>query len=109
MTAKSYRDLIVWQKGMDLVEVLYRCSQAFPPDERFGLTSQLRRAAVSIPSNIAEGNSRGTTKDFLKFLDIAYGSLAEVETQVQIANRLRYLNDEILNDVLNRSAKVDLP
>ena len=87
---KSYRDLIAWQKSMDLVEEVYLGSRHFPDDERFGLTSQIRRAAVSIPSNIAEGHSRSTA-DFLRFLSIARGSLSEVETQWQTTQRLGYV------------------
>lgn len=106
MPAKSYRELIVWQKAMDLVEAVYRISQQFPSDERFGLTSQIRRAAISIPSNIAEGQSRGTPKDFSRFLDIAHGSLAEIETQFLIAGRLRYLNNQELNQLEAVAAEV---
>ena len=91
-TVKDYRDLIVWQKAMDLVVTVYRATTAFPKEEIYGLTSQLRRAAVSIPSNIAEGNGRNTTRDYLNFLGMAYGSVKEVETQVLIAERLRYIN-----------------
>ncbi len=83
-----YRDLVVWQKSMELVEVVYSFTAAFPPDERFGLVSQLRRAAVSIPSNIAEG-SRRRGKDGKHMLTIAYGSGAEVETQLELARRLK--------------------
>ena len=89
---KDYRDLIVWQKAMDLVEAVYRTTAAFPREEVYGLTSQLRRAAVSIPSNIAEGNGRNTTRDYLHFLGMAYGSVKEVETQVLIAERLQYID-----------------
>lgn len=91
MLKRGYRDLQVWQKAMDLVDVIYALTKAFPQDERFGLTSQLRRSAVSIPSNIAEGSSRRTTKEYMRFVDIAYGSLAEVETQVSIAQRQKYI------------------
>ncbi|MFZ1932785.1 MAG: four helix bundle protein [Thermoguttaceae bacterium] len=93
MTVKDYRELIVWQKGMDLVEAIYELTAAFPKDELFGLTSQMRRAAVSIPSNIAEGQARNTTRDFLHFLAISYGSLKEIETQVLIAERLGYISN----------------
>ena len=89
---KDYRDLIVWQKAMDLVETVYRTTAAFPKEELYGLTSQLRRAAVSIPSNIAEGNGRNTTRDYLHFLSTAYGSVKEMETQVLIAERLEYID-----------------
>lgn len=85
---RSYRDLVVWQKGMDLVEGVYRVTKAFPKDEVYGLTSQIRRAVVSIPSNIAEGQSRMTSGEFIHFLGIARGSLAELETQIILAQRL---------------------
>ena len=91
MSVQSYRELIVWQKAIDLVVAIYRITQSFPREEAFGLTSQLRRAAVSIPSNIAEGQGRRSAKEFQRFLDIARGSLQEVETQLLIANRLHYL------------------
>jgi four helix bundle protein len=85
---KDYRDLIVWQKAMDLVETIYRTTATFPREEVYGLTSQIRRAAISIPSSIAEGNGRNTTRDYVHFLGMAYGSVKEVETQVLIAERL---------------------
>jgi len=88
---RDFRDLIVWQKSMDLVETVYRFMATFPREEIYGLTSQLRRAAVSIPLNIAEGNGRNTTRDYLHFLGMAYGSIKEVETQVLIAQRLQYI------------------
>jgi four helix bundle protein len=88
---KHYRDLTVWQKSMDLVVEIYRLSKRFPADEHWGLTSQIRRAAVSIPANIAEGNGRVYRADYVRFLSIARGSLREVETQLQIAVRLEYL------------------
>jgi len=88
MATKSYRDLVVWQRAMQLVVAVYEITGQFPPEERFGLTSQMRRAAVSIPSNIAEGRFRGSKKDYLQFLRIAYSSGAEHETQVEIAKRL---------------------
>lgn len=93
---KNYRDLIVWQKAMDLVEEIYRITEFLPNEEKFGLSLQLKRAAVSIPSNIAEGYERNTTKDYIKFLSIAKASRAEVETQLYICKRLEFLtNDEI--------------
>ena len=88
---KSYRELTVWQKSIDWVERIYRVSKSFPSEEKFGLTSQIRRAAVSVPSNIAEGAARTGTKEFLQFLSVASGSLAEVETQLILAERLGYL------------------
>lgn len=96
----SYRELRVWQASMDLVEEVYRVSASFPADERFGLTSQLRRAAVSIPSNLAEGHRRESTKEYLNGISMAQGSLAEVETQLEIAARLQYLPAECLTGML---------
>ena len=91
--SKSFRDLIVWQRSMDLVEQLYVVSKRFPADERFGLTTQIRRAAVSVPSNIGEGSRRKRDKVFVNHLDIALGSQGEVEVQLEIARRLRYLSN----------------
>ena len=87
----DYRKLVVWQKAMDLVEESYKITKLLPKDESFGLASQIRRAAVSIPSNIAEGQARHTKKEFLNFLSIARGSKAELDTQIQICIRLSYL------------------
>jgi four helix bundle protein len=106
MTVRHYSDLIVWQKAMDLVTELYRATEPFPQREMFGLTNQLRRAGVSIPSNIAEGQGRGTTKDFLNFLYVARGSLQEAETQILIASRLGYVGDECRDSLLARTAEV---
>ncbi len=91
--AQHYRELIAWQKAMDLVVCVYELTKTFPDDERFGLVSQVRRAAVSIPSNIAEGQSRNSKGEFIQFLGIARGSTAEVTTQLLIAQRLGYLNN----------------
>jgi four helix bundle protein len=88
----SYRDLLVWQRGIDLVEHVYQISKTFPDHERFGLTSQVRRAAVSVPSNVAEGWGLGSRKQYLHHLDMARGSLYEVETQMTIAWRLGYVD-----------------
>jgi four helix bundle protein len=96
---KSYRDLDVWRLGLDLAEAVYQCTSAFPKSEIFGLTAQMRRAAVSVPSNIAEGRSRSSTKEFLHFLSIALGSLAELETQFELAVRLGY-TDGAVNPVM---------
>ncbi|MGA7240873.1 MAG: four helix bundle protein, partial [Bryobacteraceae bacterium] len=87
----SFRDLEVWRLGMDLVEGVYRVSAAFPKTEIYGLTSQVRRAAVSAPSNIAEGHTRASTKEYLNHLSMAQASLAEVSTQLEIAMRLGYI------------------
>ncbi len=97
---RSYRDLDVWQVGMDLVEGVYRLSVEFPADERFGLTSQIRRAAISIPSNIAEGHGRESTQDFIRFLRVAQGSLKEVETQAILALRLGQAPETQVDQVL---------
>jgi four helix bundle protein len=87
---KSYRDLLVWQKGIDLVVESYRATTQFPKSETYGLTSQIRRAASSIPANIAEGYGRGSRKDYTQFLFIAQGSLKELETHFIVAERLAY-------------------
>ena len=89
----SYRDLIAWQKGMDLVVLAYRESSKLPSDERFGLSVQIRRCAVSVPSNIAEGWGRQSTQDYLRFLTIARGSVFELLTQAKICERLGYDGD----------------
>lgn len=88
---KNYRDLVIWQKGIALVKEIYLLTQKFPQTEIYGLSNQLRRAAVSIPSNIAEGQSRQHTGEFRQFLHMALGSLAEVDTQLVIAKELSYL------------------
>ena len=90
----THKDLDVWKMGIDIVEKVYRITEKYPKDEQFGLTSQLRRAVVSIPSNIAEGAARSSKREYLQYLYISLGSLAEVETQLIIANRLKYLNDD---------------
>ena len=87
---KNYRDLVVWQKAMALVRQIYHASSYFPKTELFGLSQQLRRAAVSIPSNIAEGNGRGTKPDYVRFLQIARGSLFEAQTQIELSNTLGF-------------------
>ena len=84
----SYRDLIVWEKAINLTVEIYKITENFPKEEIYGLTSQMRRSAVSIPSNIAEGRNRGTRKDFCNFLRIALGSCAELSTQIEIAKKL---------------------
>lgn len=91
MGVRSYRDLIVWQKAMELAEEIYALSRTFPKQELYGLTNQIRRAAVSVPSNIAEGQARQGVAEFKHFLSIAQGSLAEVETQLLLAIRFQYL------------------
>jgi four helix bundle protein len=90
----SYRDLKVWQRSLDLVQAVYEVSECFPRSERFGLAAQIRRAAISVPSNIAEGHARKSTLEYLRFLSIAVASLAELETQLLIATRLGYISDD---------------
>lgn len=97
---QSYRDLIAWRKGIELVAAVYRVTQAFPKEELYGLTSQLRRTAVSIPSNIAEGQGRKSKAEFRHFLHNAAGSLMEVETQLTIAAVLGYLSQEKETELL---------
>ena len=105
MSLLHYRQLTAWQKSMALVSHVYALSRDFPSDERFGLTSQIRRAAVSVPSNVAEGQGRSSTKEFVHHLSIAYGSLMEVETQVLIALNLGYVNREMADSLLRESAE----
>jgi len=103
---RSYKDLIAWQKSMDLVTAIYSATAGFPKEEQFGLTSQVRRAAVSIPSNIAEGQGRLSEKEFRYFLGQSRGSLMEVETQLQIAQNLGYLESAKTNALLKACAEV---
>ena len=93
----THKDLEVYKLSLTLVENIYKLTQSFPASENFGLTSQLRRASISLPSNIAEGSSRGSTKDFIRFLNIASGSLAEIETQLVIAERIGYITYRLHN------------
>ena len=106
MKVRNYQELIAWQRAMDLVETVYKASQGFPREEIYALTSQIRRAAVSIPSNIAEGQGRRTTTDFVRHLSIAYGSLREVETQLIIAERLNYLTAAQLTIAMDHAGEV---
>ncbi|MDD2656913.1 MAG: four helix bundle protein [Candidatus Magasanikbacteria bacterium RIFOXYC12_FULL_33_11] len=104
---QTYKDLIVWKKSIDFVLEIYKLTNSFPNEEKFGLSSQMRRAAVSIPSNIAEGYARKSTKENAQFLNIAFGSATEVETQIIIAKKLNFINiesykiaDGLLNEIL---------
>lgn len=106
MTVQSYKDLIVWQRAMELVTDVYRVTKAFPKEELYGLTNQVRRAAVSIPSNIAEGQARKGTAEFRNFLSIARGSLAEVETQLLIARNLNYLDQTTLDQLMSTHSEI---
>lgn len=98
----NLKELKIWNKAMDLAVEVYKATSSFPNDERFGLTSQLRRAAVSIPSNIAEGAGRNSKKEFCNFLGIANGSSYEVQTQLVISNKLSLLNTDLLNGLLQQ-------
>lgn len=100
MGVKTYRDLVAWQKAMDLVVEVYRVSAQFPRAELYGLTSQIRRSAVSVPSNIAEGQGRGVGNEFGRHVRIAQGSLQETETQLLIAERLSYVSQISLGPVM---------
>ena len=102
----GYRELKVWQLAMALAEEVYKLCAEFPRHEVYGLTSQLQRAAVSIPSNIAEGQARNSSKEFFHFLGIARGSLAELETQIMLAQRLDYLTAEKTNMALEKAEEI---
>ena len=94
---KYYKDLLIWQKGIKIVILVYQLVKSFPKEEIYALTSQLKRASVSIPSNIAEGYGRNSDKSFSHFLDISRGSLFEIETQLIIAKELGFISDDFLN------------
>jgi four helix bundle protein len=100
-TFKSYRDLEVWQRSMRLAKRIYQVTQRFPPDERFGLTNQLRRASVSVPLNLAEGHARFGAGEFARFISIAMGSVAEIETQVLLSADLGYLEADFRKELLD--------
>ena len=97
---RTHRDLDVWKKSIDLVTLIYKYTADYPKNEMYGLTSQIRRCAVSIPSNIAEGSARTTRKDFSHFLAIALGSVAELETQLIISRNLNYLPETVLDELM---------
>ena len=102
----NYKEMKIWQKGRILVKEIYQLTQKFPSDERFGLTAQARRAAISIPLNISEGAGRGTDKDFNHFLDMARGSVNEVETLIFLSNDLEYISIEEVNDLLGKTEEL---
>lgn len=102
MKIKSFRDLDIWKLGKDVVLDIYRITKSFPKDELYGLTSQMRRAAVSLPSNIAEGFNRYHNKEYSQFLYIALGSCAELETQIEISFELKYINKESHKNILEK-------
>ena len=106
MVVNSYEELIVWQKAMLLVEEVYKLVKKLPREELYALSDQLRRAVVSVPSNIAEGHTRAGTKEFINFLSIANGSRVEVETQLKICERLKYLSESDVTESLNLCSEV---
>ena len=103
---KTYKDLIAWQKAYDLCLAVYRKTQAFPKSEQYGLTSQLNRSALSVPSNIAEGYTRPGTSEYLRFLHIAYASLAELETQLFLAKDLNFLKQKDFDSIITMQQEV---
>jgi four helix bundle protein len=102
----NYKQLKVWDKAIDLVVDIYKATAGFPNEEKYGLTSQMRRSAVSIPSNIAEGAGRNSDKEFCHFLAVAHGSSYELETQVIVSERLNLINKEICDDLCNKIMEV---
>lgn len=102
----DYKDLVVWQKAMTLAEMVYKLTESFPKEEIYGLTSQMRRAAVSIPSNIAEGNSRFYSKEYSHFLSIANGSKAELETQLILSVNIGYTDKNKIIPLLDLSSEI---
>ena len=105
-TINSYKDLKVWNKAMDLTTMVYDALKTFPPKEEYGLSSQMRRSSVSIPSNIAEGYGRNSTLDYCRFLQIALGSVYELETQVELARRLDYVDNDTANKLATQLTEV---
>jgi four helix bundle protein len=105
-TVTDFRDLRVWQLAMDLAVVVYDLTAQFPKSEAFGLSSQIQRAAISVPSNIAEGHARDSTKEYLRFISMAMGSLAEIETQLILSNRLNYIDETKLGALLGQTGEI---
>jgi four helix bundle protein len=103
---RTHKDLDVWNKAMELAEKLYYLTAKFPKEERYGFVSQIRRSAISIPSNIAEGAARNSKKEFIQFLYVAMGSLSEIETQVLLATRLKLINEPALFDNIESIRKM---
>jgi four helix bundle protein len=104
---KNYRDLLVWQKAMALVTEIYHHTKSFLGEERYGLTLQLRRSSVSLPSNMAEGYGRNSTQDYIRFLRIANGSLFELQTQLEIARNLKFLSEESFSLLFELSREIE--
>lgn len=104
---KTFRDLFIWQKAMTLVTNTYQTTQIFPKEELFGLTSQIRRSAISIPSNIAEGYGRESNKEFSRFINIAISSLFEFQTQIEIAKNINYLNENEFKNLYDETRELE--
>ncbi|WP_418263450.1 four helix bundle protein [Flavobacterium faecale] len=103
----TYRNLMIWQKSMNLTTQIYLLTNTFPKEEIYGLTSQIRRCSISIPSNIAEGYGTESDKDFLRFLYISVGSLFEMQTQLEIAKNIAYINEDLFNNIYENSREVE--
>ncbi len=106
MSEKPHKKLVVWRKAIDFVEMVYKFTDTFPPDERFGLTAQLKRASVSVASNLAEGAARQTSRDKLRFFYMSRGSISELDTQIEISYRLRLISEEQRAAILGRLDEV---
>ncbi len=106
MGMHNYRELKIWQRSMDFVVKVYEVSLSFPKEERYGLTSQLRSCAVSVPSNISEGAGRGTNKQFKRFLEFSMGSINEAQTQIELAHRVNYINKEIYTSLIDEALQI---
>ncbi len=104
---KTYKDLLVWQKAMSFVTKIYETTRSFPKEESYGLTSQIRRCAISIPSNIAEGFGRNSKNEFVRFLQIAMGSLFEIQTQLEISTNLEYLKKIEFKEIYSQSREIE--
>lgn len=106
MTVRNFRDLLVWQKAMELCESVYLITKGMPKEELFGMVSQIRRSAISVPSNIAEGHARDSSAEFKHFLSIAKGSLAEVETQLELSYKFKYVPENDFRQIQLKAAEV---
>lgn len=104
---RTFRDLVAWQKAMGLITMVYAAIKSFPKEEVFGLTAQIRRAAISVPSNTAEGFGRRTTEDFIRFLQMALGSLFETQTQLEVAHNLGYVNPKAYDSLYEETREVE--
>jgi four helix bundle protein len=104
---KTYRDLVVWQKAILFVTQIYKALKVFPQEELYALTSQMKRSAVSIPSNIAEGYGRKSKKDYIRFLQIAMGSIFEMQTQLEISKNLKFLSESNFNELFESSREIE--